>query len=427
MQARQRGLESRARLLADLGGGEVGQVRLVGALDGVRLGPSGQCGRPGPQAPDEDRVEVPRGRQLHGAAVPGVPELHVQHGQCPLQPQVLIGSHGVVDVLGLALADVVGLQDALHVSRAAGEGPQSQEGADLGGPVGVGVGAPLVPLELLVVDEDRLGHPTAGDVRLLQEVLVVHVAHDRVPRQDDVARTHHALLQEVAQGVPVLHVRQRPQGVAVLQEVGRVLCLPGLAQLGGDVVDGVPLQAHRLGHLARDLDLPGSGTPIGEGHRPVQGAVKRQPRHQQPRVQPARQGQYESRRARPVRQVLQDPAHAGVERREQQVGELLGVGDHVGLLAEPRQGVVDRADPAGGAVDAHDRALLGLVDADQQRVGAGDETGVQKLPAGSRIQPGGAQCPAHGGGVIADDKPPAAVGPVLKGPEQGPGAQPVLS
>ena len=227
--------------------------------------------------------------------MPGVPELHVQHGQCPLQPQVLIGAHGVVDVLGLALADVVGLQDALHVTRAAGEGPQGQEVADLRGPVGVGVGAPLVPLEFLVVDEDRLGHLTAGDARFLQEVFVVHVAHDRVPRQDDVARTHHALLQQTAQGVPVLHVRQRPQGVAVLQEVGRLLRLPGLAQLGGDVVDGVPLQAHRLGHLPRDLDLPGSGAPIGEGHRPVQGAVKRQPRHQQPRVQSSRQGQHEPR------------------------------------------------------------------------------------------------------------------------------------
>ena len=86
----------------------------------------------------------------------------------------------------------------------------------------------------------------------------------------------------------------------------------------------------------------------------------------------------------------------------------------------------DRAGPAGVAVDVRDRALLGLVDPGQQRVGAGDETGVQELPAGSRIQPGGAQGPAHGGGVVADDEPPA-VGPVLKGPEQGPGAQPILS
>ena len=109
----------------------------------------------------------------------------------------------------------------------------------------------------------------------------MHIAHDRVPGQDDVAAAQHASGQQAAQRVPVLHVRQGPQGVAVLQEVRRVLRLPGLTQIGRDVLDGVPLQPHRLGHAPGDLDLTGAGAPVGEGHRPVQGAVKRQPGREQ--------------------------------------------------------------------------------------------------------------------------------------------------
>lgn len=86
-------------------------------------------------------------------------------------------------------------------------------------------------------------------LRNLQEVLVVHVAHDRVPRQHDVTGTYRPTCQEGTQGPPVLDVRQGPQGVAVFEEVGGLLGLPGLAQGGRIVVHGVPLQAHGLGHL----------------------------------------------------------------------------------------------------------------------------------------------------------------------------------
>ena len=238
------------------------------------------------------------------------------------------------------------------------------------------------------MSDDRLGHPAAGDGGLLKHPLVMHIAHDRVPGQDDVAAAQHASGQQAAQRVPVLHVRQGPQGVAVLQEVRRVLRLPGLTQISRDVLDGVPLQPHRLGHAPRNLDLAGAGAPVGEGHRPVQGAVKRQPGREQARVQAAGQGQDESGRPRSAVQILQDPTESGIERLGQQRGELLGIRDHVGLLGEPRQGVVDGARLPGGPVDAHDGALLGLVDARQQRVGAGDETGVEELPARPRIKAG---------------------------------------
>ena len=150
----------------------------------------------------------------------------------------------------------------------------------------------------------------------------------------------------------------------------------------------MPLQPHRLGHAPRNLDLTGAGAPVGEGHRPVQGAVKRQPGREQARVQAAGQGQDESGRPRSAVQILQDPTESGIERLGQQRGELLGIRDHVGLLGEPRQGVVDGARLPGGPVDVHDGALLGLVDARQQRVGAGDETGVEELPARPRIKAG---------------------------------------
>ena len=230
--------------LVDLRRGEVGQVGLCGLLLAGCPG-----GRLSPQAPDEDCVEVACGCQLDGAAVPGVPELHVQHGQGPLQAQVLVGAYRVVDVLGLSLADVVGLQDALHVAGAAGERPQRQEVLDLPCPVGVCPGLVLLALELLVVGDDRLGHLAASGGGPVEQLLVVHVAHDRVPRQHDVTGTYRPTCQEGAQGPPVLDVRQGPQGVAVLEEVGGLLGLPGLAQGGRIVVHGVPLQAHGLGHL----------------------------------------------------------------------------------------------------------------------------------------------------------------------------------
>ena len=181
--------------------------------------------------------------------MPGVPELYVQHGQGPFQAQVLVGAHRVVDVLGLPLADVVGLQDALHVTGAAGERPQRQEFLDLPGPVGVSPGLVLLTLEPLVVGDDRFGHLAAGGGRPVEQMLVVHVAHDRVPRQQDVTGPHRPACQEGAQRPPVLDVRQGPQGVAIREEVGGLLGLPRLAQDGRIVVHGVPLQAHGLGHL----------------------------------------------------------------------------------------------------------------------------------------------------------------------------------
>ena len=88
--------------------------------------------------------------------------------------------------------------------------------------------------------------------------------------------------------------------------------------------------------------------------------------------------------------------------------------------------MVDRARSPRSTIDAHDGTLLGLVDAGQQRVTAGDETGVEELPAGPGVKAWSGHGLTHEGRVVADDQSPCAVGPVLKGPEQGPGAQTVL-
>ena len=195
---------------------------------------------------------------------------------------MLVGAHGVVDVLGLTLTDVVGLQDVLDVACTAGERRQCQEFLEFGGPVGVGPGPLLAALELLVVPGDRPRHLHSGGRAILEQLLVVHVSHHGVPRQYDVAAAQHPLIQQLAQCVPVLHMRERIEVVGLFQEGRRLGCLPGSAQCGRVVVDGVPFHAHGLGHLPGDLHLPCARSAVGEGHHAVQRPVERKPGRQQP-------------------------------------------------------------------------------------------------------------------------------------------------
>ena len=82
--------------------------------------------------------------------------------------------------------------------------------------------------------------------------------------------------------------------------------------------------------------------------------------------------------------------------------------------------MVNGAYPPRGAINAHDGALLGLVDAGQQGVAAGDEPGVEELPAGPGVKAWSGDGLTHEGCVVADDQSLCVAHPVLKGPEQGP-------
>ena len=146
----------------------------------------------------------------------------------------------------------------------------------------------------------------------------MHVPDDRVAGQEDRVRIHQGVTAHLEQGVPVLNVRQRGQAPGAFLELDAVGPGPGASHLGGVQVDREPVHLERLGDALGDGDLGAARHPVGEGHD-VAGAVALQPDGQQPRVQPAGEGDEELTIAGVLKKTLDDDVEGGAK----DVGELL--------------------------------------------------------------------------------------------------------